>query len=124
FLMYSRSLILRKNTFARNRGPSGYGLGVKDMQGMVIEDNLIVGNRVGAYLDNPPVYLPEMDRFTRNVFAYNDVGIAFQPSVRRVAVFENSFIENHQQVAIWGGGEMRGNAFTHKGRGNYWSDYR
>lgn len=124
FLMYSRNLILRRNVLARNRGPSGYGIGVKDMQGMVVEDNLLIGNRVGVYIDNPPVYLPEYDRFTRNVFASNDVGMIFQPSVQRVAVFDNSFIENLQQVALAGGGELRRNEFTHNGRGNYWSDYR
>lgn len=124
FLMYSRNLVVRRNVFARNRGPSGYGLGVKDMQGMIVEDNVLVGNCVGIYLDNPPVYLPTPDRFTRNVLAYNDLGIAFQPSVRRTEVFENSFIENHQQVAVWGGGELRDNHFTVNGRGNYWSDYR
>jgi nitrous oxidase accessory protein len=124
FLMYSRNLTVRRNVLARNRGPSGYGIGVKDMQGMVIEDNLMVGNRVGVYIDNPPVYLPEYDRFTRNVFASNDVGIVFQPSVQRVAVYENSFIENLQQVALAGGGELRRNEFTHNGRGNFWSDYR
>jgi nitrous oxidase accessory protein len=124
FLMYSRNLILRRNVLARNRGPSGYGIGVKDMQGMIVEDNLMVGNRVGVYIDNPPVYLPEYDRFTRNVFASNDVGMVFQPSVQRVAVFENSFIENLQQVALAGGGELRRNEFTHNGRGNFWSDYR
>lgn len=124
FLMYSRNLTLRRNVLSRNRGPSGYGIGVKDMQGMIVEDNLLVGNRVGVYIDNPPVYLPEYDRFTRNVFTSNDIGIVFQPSVQRVAVFENSFIENLQQVALAGGGELRRNEFTHNGRGNYWSDYR
>lgn len=142
FLMYSRNLTVRRNVLARNRGPSGYGLGVKDMQGMIVENNLFVGNCVGIYLDNPPVYLPEPDRFTRNVFAYNDIGLAFQPSVRRTAVFENSFIENHQQVAVWGGGQLRDNHFTGTSAlraddseghgsesratrvGNFWSDYR
>jgi nitrous oxidase accessory protein len=124
FLMYSRNVTLRRNVLSRNRGPSGYGIGVKDMQGIIVEDNLLVGNRVGVYIDNPPVYLSEYDRFTRNVFTSNDIGLIFQPSVQRVAVFENSFIENLQQVALAGGGELRRNEFTHNGRGNYWSDYR
>jgi nitrous oxidase accessory protein len=144
FLMYSRDLTVKHNRFVRNRGPSGYGLGLKDMQGVVVEDNVFVANRVGVYLDNPPVFLPEHDRYTRNVFAYNDLGMAFQPSVQRTAVFENSFIDNMQQVAVWGGGELRNNEFTGtralragsvRGNddgsespatrvGNYWSDYR
>lgn len=124
FLMYSRNLTIRRNILARNRGPSGYGLGVKDMQGMTVHDNIFVGNCVAIYLDNPPVFLPEPDRFTKNIIAYNDIGLIFQPSVRHTAVYENSFIENHQQVAVWGGGQMRDNHFTVNGKGNYWSDYR
>ena len=45
FLMYSRRLSLRNNIFANNRGPSGYGIGLKDMDGVEATDNLFSGNR-------------------------------------------------------------------------------
>ncbi|MHC5023907.1 MAG: NosD domain-containing protein, partial [Planctomycetota bacterium] len=51
FLMYSRNLVLRRNIFLRNRGPSGYGVGLKDMDRILAEENLLLGNRVGVYLD-------------------------------------------------------------------------
>jgi nitrous oxidase accessory protein len=124
FLMYSKGLALRRNVFARNRGPSGYGVGLKDMDGTIAEDNLFIGNRIGLHLDTSPSSMRVTDTFTRNVFAYNDVGIAFLPAVKRNRFHDNAFLENHEQVAVLGGGRFEGNDFTVDGRGNFWSDYR
>jgi nitrous oxidase accessory protein len=99
FLMYSKGLTLRRNVFARNRGPSGFGVGLKDMDSTVAEDNLFLGNRVGLHLDSSPSSMRVTDTFTRNIFAFNDIGIAFLPAVQR-------------------------NRFQVEGRGNFWSDYR
>ena len=38
--MYGRRLILRHNIFANNHGPSGYGIGLKDLDGVEASDNL------------------------------------------------------------------------------------
>ena len=46
FLMYSRNLHLERNVFLANRGPSGYGIGLKDMDGVEAHDNRFLGNRV------------------------------------------------------------------------------
>lgn len=124
FLMYSHNLTLRRNVFARNRGPSGFGMGLKDMDGVTAEDNLFVGNRVGIQLDNSPSRVDVTHHYRHNVVAYNDIGIAFMPSVTRNYFSENSFLENIEQVAVLGQGLFEGNAFTVDGVGNYWSDYR
>jgi nitrous oxidase accessory protein len=124
FLMYSDALTLRRNTLAYNRGPSGYGIGLKDMDGVDAVDNLILGNRVGIYLDNSPGSVEIHDRYERNFLAYNDIGIAFQPSVRRNGFVDNTFLENLEQVAVLDSSELRGNEFTLGGRGNFWSDYQ
>lgn len=124
YLMDSRRLVLRGNLLARNRGPSGYGLGLKDMDDVDAADNQIVGNRIGVYLDSSPLSLDVHNRFTRNLLAYNDTGIAMLPSVRRNLFQDNSFIDNQEQVAILGSGRLEGNAFTVNGRGNFWSDYK
>lgn len=124
FLMYSKGLTMRRNVLARNDGPSGFGIGLKDMDGLLVEDNLIVGNRVGLHLDNSPMARGIEHRIQRNVFAYNDVGLAFLPNVRSNHFTENSFLENVEQVAILGTGALKDNQFAVDGRGNYWSDYR
>jgi nitrous oxidase accessory protein len=124
FLMYSKDLTMRRNVLARNDGPSGFGIGLKDMDGLLVEDNLIVDNRVGLHLDNSPMVVGIEHRIQRNVFAYNDIGIAFMPNVKGNQFTENSFLENVEQVAILGAGVLKGNEFAVDGRGNFWSDYR
>lgn len=123
FLMYSANLSLEANLLHANRGPSGYGVGLKDLDGVEARDNLILGNRVGIYLDNSPGDIDVRNHFLDNTLAFNDIGVAFLPSVRRNAFWNNAFVENLQQVAVRGGGRLAGNAFTVAGVGNYWSDY-
>lgn len=124
FLMYSRRLNLLNNTIAHNRGPSGFGVGLKDMDDAIIENNLFLDNRIGAHLDNSPREVNSIGRFDGNVFAFNDVGVNLMPSVRRNQFVINSFVENEEQVAIAGrGGRSSDNAWTIDGQGNYWSDY-
>jgi nitrous oxidase accessory protein len=124
FLMYSRRLTLQGNIFAGNRGPSGYGVGLKDVEGISARDNLFSGNRVGVYLDNSPFTIDGRNTFERNAFSGNDIAVAFQPSVKRNAFFDNTFLDNIEHVAVLGAGDFRDNAFTVDGRGNFWSDYR
>jgi nitrous oxidase accessory protein len=124
FLMYSRRLHLVGNTIAHNRGPSGFGVGLKDMDDALIENNLFLDNRIGAHLDNSPREIDSIGEFTGNVFAFNDVGVSLMPSVRHNEFSGNSFVDNEQQVAIAGGGARAStNEWTVGQQGNYWSNY-
>ncbi len=123
FLMYSRRLTLRHNIFANNRGPSGYGVGLKDMDGLEATDNLFSGNRVGMYFDNSPWSINVTQHLSHNAFVYNDIGLLFHPSVKRNHFSQNSFIDNLEQVGLTGSGTFEGNSFTVDGQGNFWSDY-
>jgi nitrous oxidase accessory protein len=123
FLMYSRRVTMRNNTIAGNRGPSGYGVGLKDMDDTVVEGNLFLDNRIGAHLDTSPREVDSIGQFSGNVFAYNDIGVEMMPSVRHNLFVGNSFVENEEQVAVAGGGDLQQNSWTVNGAGNYWSDY-
>jgi nitrous oxidase accessory protein len=123
FLMYSKDLVLRRNLISGNNGPSGYGVGLKDMDGAVLEANLLVGNRAGLFLDNSPQSVGIEQHFQGNLFAYNQIGVLFLPSVQGNVFWENSFIDNTVQVAVQGGGDFKGNTWTRDGVGNHWSDY-
>lgn len=123
FMMYSRRIQIYNNTIASNRGPSGFGVGLKDMDDAIIRNNLFLDNRIGAHLDGSPREVDSIGRFEGNVFGYNDIGVNLLPSVRHNEFTRNSFIENEEQVAIAGGGMMADNAWSLAGAGNYWSDY-
>jgi nitrous oxidase accessory protein len=123
FLMYSRRLAMRNNVIGHNRGPSGYGIGMKDLDDAVVRDNLFAGNRVGAYVDNSPREIDSRIEFTGNVFTLNDYGVRLMPSVKRNEFSGNSFVDNQEQVEAAGGGSLAANNWSVGGRGNYWSDY-
>jgi nitrous oxidase accessory protein len=123
YLMYGRRMILRDNLLAFNRGPSGYGLGLKDMDDSIIIGNRFLDNRVGAFVDGSPREIDSIGLIEGNLFAYNDIALEMLPSVRHNRIWDNSFIENEQQMVIAGGGRLGENEWTPDGRGNFWSDY-
>lgn len=123
FLMYSRDVTVRNNIMAENHGPSGYGIGFKDMDRVTADGNRFVGNRVGMYFDNTPYTHNEHEFITNNLIAYNKIGLLLQPSVKRNIFSNNAFIDNTKQVGVSGSGEFSGNDWSYEGVGNYWSDF-
>lgn len=123
YLMYSKNLTLIHNDLSYNRGPSGYGVALKDIDNAVVNDNWFIGNRVGLYLDNSPALYEGTNEFSTNAFAYNDVGVTAHPNVERNIFTNNTFLENIQQASTRGRGNLQGNIWTQDETGNYWSDY-
>jgi nitrous oxidase accessory protein len=123
YFMYSSGVKLHDNRILRNRGPSGYGIGLKDTDGFEIQNNLLAGNRVGIYIDNSPVVKTPGVLIAHNTLSVNDVGMQFLPSVKGNTLTQNDFLDNIEQVSILGRGELTGNEFQIAGRGNFWSDY-
>jgi len=124
FLMYSKGISFKNNVFAENRGlASGYGVGFKDLDDLVMEKNLFLDNRVGIYIDNSPSSYGSINRIIGNEIRSNDIGISAMPSVERNVFSENFFIDNSEQVEVRGGGSLVKNAWSESGLGNYWSDY-
>ena len=123
FLMYSQDLTLRNNFVRGCRGPSGYALGLKDMDRATVAGNVFIANRVGVFLDNSPQEVGVWNSIEGNLFAWNDIGVLSQPSVKRNTIAGNAFVENRQQVSVNSAGSLAGNDFVRDGRGNHWSDY-
>jgi len=123
YLMYSSDLTLINNDLSYNRGPSGYGIAFKDIDKAIVNDNWLMGNRVGIYLDNSPALYEGTNEFSSNAFAYNDIGVTAHPNVERNIFTKNTFLENIQQTGVRGRGDLQGNIWTQDGIGNYWSDY-
>lgn len=123
YLMYGTNYQLRQNLLLDNHGPSGYGIGLKEVNDVTLSGNRIVGNRVGMYIDKSPLLPGSKVLVETNLFAYNEVGALLLPDVHDNQYTDNIFLENNEQVGISGGGELSQNQWAFGGKGNYWSDY-
>lgn len=123
YLMYSTGVEINGNRLIQNRGPSGYGLGLKETDRFVVRGNLMVGNRSGIYIDGSPFSPDVPGEFTANTIAGNDIGVTFLPSARGNLLHANNFIDNFNQVAVAGRGNLDANQFWKGDSGNFWSDY-
>ena len=63
-------------------GPSGYGIGLKDMDDVTITGNRFLDNRVGVYNDGSPRELNSTGIIQGNLFAYNDIAMEMQMCIR------------------------------------------
>lgn len=124
YIMYGKRFTVEDNLMQNSRGPSGHGLGLKEVDGVDVIGNVIYDNRIGIFNDNSPFSLNMFGIFRNNMIAYNDIGVGVLPSARANIYYENSFVENLEQVTVLGGGELsEGNVWNQDGVGNYWSDY-
>ncbi|MFG0274415.1 MAG: nitrous oxide reductase family maturation protein NosD [Phycisphaerales bacterium] len=123
YLMYSNNIRLVGNTLENNRGASGYGIGLKDCDGIVVDGNRVLANRIGVYLDNSPSSFDGVGRIEGNLVAYNEIGALATPITHGNTIVGNAFVENEEQVGVHGRGALADNAFAEAGRGNFWSDY-
>ncbi|MCO5215700.1 MAG: nitrous oxide reductase family maturation protein NosD [Thermomicrobiales bacterium] len=124
YIMYGKHFTVEDNLLQSSRGPSGHGIGLKEVDGFAVRGNVIYDNRIGIYNDNSPYSIGEYGIVSGNVIAYNDSGVGVLPSSRSTTYFRNSFVENLEQVTVLGGGPLSlANAWSQNNVGNYWSDY-
>lgn len=123
YLMYSNDIHLIGNSIINNRGTSGYGIGLKDCDAIVVENNALLANRVGIYVDNSPSSVDSFGAITGNKIAFNEIGMLATPITHNNVISNNSFIENEEQVTVHGRGRLMLNEFSADGVGNFWSNY-
>lgn len=123
YLMYGKHFTIRDNLLQGSRGPSGHGLGIKEVDGVEVEGNIIYDNRIGIYIDNSPLSPDLFNHFRTNLIAYNDIGLGLLPSTDNNVFTQNSLVDNLEQVTVLGGGQLGDNQWAVDGVGNFWSDY-
>lgn len=119
FMMYADDITLRDNQILRAWGAAGMGIGFKETSGAVVEDNLILGNAVGIYIDPSPWDPDKTNEFHRNHVAYNGIGVQFHTDWQGNNFSDNNFLSNFTQVSVRG----RGTALREGWHGNHWDDY-
>lgn len=115
-LMVSESIELVNNTAVANRGESGHGILLKEIDHTVVRGNDLVANDNGVYL-----YNAQDNEMRGNLLYANGVGIHHSAGTEGTTVAGNGFVNNDEQVltttrelVAWNGTD----------RGNYWSDAR
>jgi len=118
-IMYSRRITMVGNLFRNCRGPSAYGMLLKDADDVVAERNAFIDNTRGLYFDNSPQSEEATCVIRRNLFALNDAGVSILPDTRRARFEANSFVDNLVHAEFIGHCEAAKNSWE----GNYWSDH-
>ena len=119
FSMYSNDLCLIDNRVTRGNGPAGIGIGLKEASGLVIENNEILGNAIGLYLDDSPFDPDSANAFRGNTWAFNALAIQFHSNSPGNAFAGNSFQHNYSDVVARGGDGATASTW----RGNSWDAY-
>jgi nitrous oxidase accessory protein len=123
-LMNSNRLVFRNNRLEKIRtGATPYGVLLKDIGDLRLENNLFIQNRVGIYADGSPDRDDRQAIIRHNLLIGNESAFALQSNVR-LTVSENDIVDNLSEVRAEGGSLSSDNHWSSQGRGNFWSDYR
>jgi len=115
-IMYSQNIELKRNTFVHNRGFSSFGILFQDCRQCKIEENLVIDNAVGLFLEGTRDSV-----FSRNTVAENDVALQIFTSSDRNIFTRNNFINNLSPLQLVG--RDSSTQWQSEEGGNYWSDY-
>lgn len=111
-IMYSKRIEFRRNSFLHNRGFSSFGILFQDCDNCLAEDNFIIDNACGLFLE-----ALRKSRFHNNVIAENDVAMQIYSSADGNEFTNNNFVENLSPLQLVG-------SYTNtRWQQNYWSDY-
>ena len=114
-IMFSKRIVLRENRFSRHVGYRAYGVLLQTAEQVQVERNIITGNLTGVFLDGAVA-----DVFRDNVISGNGVGIDLLASAEGNTFTGNVIADNRVAVRkVLGTSE---NAWSERGRGNYWGD--
>lgn len=115
-IMYSKGIELRRNAFVHNRGFSSFGILFQDCRECITEENLVLDNAVGMFLE-----ASKDSVFQRNTVAENDVAMQIFTSSDKNIFTQNNFINNLSPLQLVG--TRSTTEWQSQDGGNYWSDY-
>ena len=116
-IMYSHNIQFRRNSFVHNRGFSSFGILFQESEDCIAEQNVIVDNAVGIFME-----ALRDSRFERNLIGVNDTAIEAFASAERNQFTRNDFVSNLSPIRVIGRGSNM--TWDRDGVGNYWSEYQ
>jgi nitrous oxidase accessory protein len=120
FFMYSNDTIATGNLVKSAVGATGIGIGLKDATNFVIEDNTIVYNSQGMYIDRSP-FEPDMNNWIRNnKIMYNAEALHFHSLCENSIITGNTIMGNIEDVVNDSRSEKD---FNNEFSSNFWDNY-
>jgi len=120
FFMYSNDTIATGNLVKSAVGATGIGIGLKDATNFVIEDNTIVYNSQGMYIDRSP-FEPDMNNWIRNnKIMYNAEALHFHSLCENSVITGNTIVGNIEDVVNDSRSEKD---FNNEFSMNFWDNY-
>ncbi|MGB0199456.1 MAG: nitrous oxide reductase family maturation protein NosD, partial [Flavobacteriaceae bacterium] len=112
-VMFSNHVQMRRNRFSHNWGSHAYGLLLKEVNDLVVEENIFESNTIGINAEglNRIVY-----RY--NLFKNNGWAVKFRGACTGNRFSKNNFIDNAFDISYTG--PVHDNRFVN----NYWSRYQ
>ena len=120
FAMYSHDIVLRRNLLAESCGAAGIGIGLKEAGNLTIEDNWLLANTTGIYVDASPLDPGHHNHYRRNVVRFAESAISLHSGLRRSEFVDNQFRDNGVVVKVGGQGDALACTF----RGNFYDSYQ
>ncbi len=120
FLMYSHGSRITGNTVRSSTGPFGIGIGFKEVSDCIAEDNVLMYNARGFYLDQSPYQPGTVNKFMRNRILYNTTGIQLHGVILGSVFEDNVFGGNIDSVSNdTPSSDLSVNSWYR----NYWDEY-
>lgn len=119
FLMYSDGVELRNNEVSHAAGSTGVGIGMKESSDIIVENNKVLYNAVGLYLDVSPFQPDTINHIKNNLVAFNNIGVRFLNDWPGNDFKNNKFKSNITSVSVSDGDTANRNDWN----GNYWDNY-
>ena len=120
FIMYSHDVVMRRNLLAKSGGSAGIGIGLKEAGNITVEDNWLLANTTGIYVDASPLDPAHTNRYQRNVVRFAESAIALHSTVERSEFRQNEFRDNGACVKVGGQGDAMDCTFA----GNFYDTYQ
>lgn len=114
--MYSKNITFQHNVFYHMTGYQSYGILLKEDSNFRIENNLILDNTVGIYMD-----AGFNNHISHNQILKNGIGFRIVGNSGNNQIYENNFIDNLTQVGKSEPGIQ--NQWSVSGHGNFWSNF-
>jgi nitrous oxidase accessory protein len=120
FVMYSHDVVLARNLIAKAGGAAGIGIGLKEAGNLTVEDNWLLANTTGVYVDASPLDPTHHNRYRGNVVRFAETAISLHSAVQRTEFGDNVFRDNGAVIKVGGHGDALGCTFA----GNFYDTYQ